>query len=340
MALRARRRIGIGGGLRMNISHRSVGLSGGVRGARYSVSSSGRRTRSVGIPGSGISHVSSSGGGTQRSSGSRPQPRETAAAPAKPGMLAPKYEKAFYKGVQALLAGQHEAALGAFREASERDTSDKSASDDLLAGLTTLQAGDHEGAIPFLEKVVGSDVPLPDELVLKYAPSLVMSITVTENVSVESEPSSLFAALALVESYQRVGRAEEAIGLLQGLVEVGPEPALVLSLCELYADEGDWDEIVDLAAGTPNEDDVTLQIRLFQAQAMIEQGMREPALEVYRDALRSKKRSPELLKEARYSRGRLLIEMGKRAQGRKDLAGVYADDPGYRDVADLVRDDS
>jgi hypothetical protein len=222
MALRMRRSIGIGGGMRVNVSRKSVGLSGGVRGARYSVNSSGRRTRTVGIPGTGVSHVSSSGGGG-RSSGSRPQPRATA-TPAKPGVMAPKYEKAFYKGVEALVAGHHEAALGHFREASERDTSDKSASDDLLAGLTTLQAGDHEAAIPFLEKVVASDVPLPDELVLKYAPGLVMSITVTENVSVESEPSSLFAVLALVECYQRVDRTEEAIGCSRGLSRLARSP--------------------------------------------------------------------------------------------------------------------
>lgn len=67
--------------------------------------------------------------------------------------------------------------------------------------------------------------------------------------------------------------------------------------------------------------------------------MQDPALEVYREALRSKKRSPELLKEARYGRGRVLLGMGKRAQGRKDLSAVYAEDPDYRDVGDLLRDD-
>ena len=31
-------------------------------------------------------------------------------------------------------------------------------------------------------------------------------------------------------------------------------------MCELYASAGDWDEVVELAAGVANEDDLTLQI--------------------------------------------------------------------------------
>jgi hypothetical protein len=55
-------------------------------------------------------------------------------------------------------------------------------------------------------------------------------------------------------------------------------------------------------------------------------------------ALRSKKRDSELLKEARFERGKLLFELGKTAQGKKDLEHVYANDPKYRDIAELVRD--
>lgn len=66
--------------------------------------------------------------------------------------------------------------------------------------------------------------------------------------------------------------------------------------------------------------------------------MNEAALEAYKDALRSKKRDPELLKEARYARGRLHLRMGKQAQGRKELEKLYAEDAGFRDVAELLRE--
>lgn len=110
-----------------------------------------------------------------------------------------------------------------------------------------------------------------------------------------------------------------------------------MSLCDLYAETRAWDEIVDAAAGVTNEDDVTLEIRLLQARALREQGLDEAALGVYKDALRSKKRDPELLKDARYERGTLLLARGKTAQAMKDLQAVYADDPHYRDVTALVQ---
>ena len=68
--------------------------------------------------------------------------------------------------------------------------------------------------------------------------------------------------------------------------------------------------------------------------------MNEAALEAYNDALRSKKRDPELMKEARCERGKLYLTIGKKAQGRKDLEKVYADDAHFRDVADLLSDDA
>ena len=62
MGLRFRKSIKLGGGAKLNINKKSVGLSAGGKGARYTVNSSGRRTKSVGIPGTGLSYVSTSGG--------------------------------------------------------------------------------------------------------------------------------------------------------------------------------------------------------------------------------------------------------------------------------------
>jgi hypothetical protein len=60
------------------------------------------------------------------------------------------------------------------------------------------------------------------------------------------------------------------------------------------------------------------------------------SLEEYKDCLRSKKREPDLLKEARYERALLYIESGKSAQGRKELEKAYAVDSGYRDVRERL----
>jgi tetratricopeptide (TPR) repeat protein len=255
-------------------------------------------------------------------------------------LLAPGYEKAFHKAIQLYAGGRTEEALARFREAAEKDQSDRALADDFFAGLLSAQTRDDNAAIDYLEKVVTSDKALPDQLMSKYVPGGHIAVPVTEDVAVEVPFGTLAAALTLAEVYQRNGRVDAAIGLLQQVIEEGGDhPFLVLSLCDLYAEVAAWDEIVDVAAGVTNEDDVSLQVRLLQARAFQEQGMPNAALEAYKDALRSKKRDPELLKEARYERAKLYIATGKRAQGRKELEKIYAEDARFRDVSDLLREE-
>lgn len=54
MGLQFRKRIKICKGVNLNITKSGVGISVGTRGARYSMHSSGRRTATVGIPGTGL----------------------------------------------------------------------------------------------------------------------------------------------------------------------------------------------------------------------------------------------------------------------------------------------
>lgn len=54
MSIRFRKSINLGGGLKLNFNKKSAGLSFGGKGARFSVNSDGRKTTSIGIPGTGI----------------------------------------------------------------------------------------------------------------------------------------------------------------------------------------------------------------------------------------------------------------------------------------------
>lgn len=62
MGLRFRKSIKLGNGVKLNIGKKSVSMSVGGKGARYTVNSSGQRTKSVGIPGTGLSYTTTSGG--------------------------------------------------------------------------------------------------------------------------------------------------------------------------------------------------------------------------------------------------------------------------------------
>jgi hypothetical protein len=61
MGLRFRKSFKIAPGIRMNFGKTGVGLSVGGNGLRYTVHSSGRRTSTIGIPGSGLSYSTTSG---------------------------------------------------------------------------------------------------------------------------------------------------------------------------------------------------------------------------------------------------------------------------------------
>jgi tetratricopeptide (TPR) repeat protein len=139
---------------------------------------------------------------------------------------------------------------------------------------------------------------------------------------------SLSAALALVECYQEMVRYEEAIGVLQQLIALDGDPALRVSLCELYAEAEDWEEIVQLAAGTENADDLTLQTLLYLGCAHAELEQDEEALEVYARALSSRRRPEELLMEARYERGRTQPAARERARGARGPGGDLRAEPG------------
>ena len=60
MGLKFRKSIKIAPGIRMNISKSGIGFSAGVKGARISVNSKGRVTKTVSIPGTGISYSENS----------------------------------------------------------------------------------------------------------------------------------------------------------------------------------------------------------------------------------------------------------------------------------------
>jgi hypothetical protein len=151
-----------------------------------------------------------------KSAGKASASEPTAAPPltGKPGLFAPKHEKEFY-ALQAYAKGDTEEARKLFESASAKDESQRVLADDLLAGIVSATTGRVDEAIPHLEKVVSSEVELPDELMTKYLSGGGIAVGVTENVKVAVEWSSLAAALTLVECYQVQGRTEEAIGILQ-----------------------------------------------------------------------------------------------------------------------------
>lgn len=77
MGLRFRKSIKLLPGVRLNLNKKSTSISFGGRGARYTVSSTGKKTASVGIPGTGLSYSTTVGD----KSGAKSKPVEMMACP-------------------------------------------------------------------------------------------------------------------------------------------------------------------------------------------------------------------------------------------------------------------
>lgn len=62
MGLRFRKSIKIAPGVKINLNKNSISATVGTRGAHYTVNSKGKKTTTVGVPGTGLSYTSSTGG--------------------------------------------------------------------------------------------------------------------------------------------------------------------------------------------------------------------------------------------------------------------------------------
>ncbi len=338
MGFRLQRRIQLGKFIRLNISKSGVGVSTGFPGFRVSVGPRGSFL-TLGLPGTGISYRKKLGGKSKRSQKKEETPPASAqAAPAdppeetqepEPGFFASKEEKELAKGLDALQADEADEALDHFLAAS-----DEPGAAILAAAILSKQAYQEYKAIQLLEPVVQSDEEFPTELMQKYLPDAHIDIEITPTLTASVSLDGLAAPLLLVELYQAERRVREAIALLEELEALAGEPALTLSLCELYASRNLWDNIIERAQGVEPEDDISLAIVIFYGRAMRQKGLAEAALTVFNKALRSKKdRDPQLLLAARYWRAIVYQEQGSIGRANKAFQRIFAEQPDFKDVA-------
>ncbi|HKZ70630.1 MAG TPA: DUF4236 domain-containing protein [Anaerolineales bacterium] len=341
MPLRFNKRISLGKFLRLNISKSGVGVTLGPRGANVTVGPRGSRA-TVGIPGTGLSYTqkldnTKIGSFAKENPKSQAQPAEVRRNPkfqiGEPGLSAPEHEKEFVKGLDAFNAGQSDAALTHFLAAAPREA----AAAIYAAFILASQPEGRARAIELLEGVVGSDAALPDGSMQRYLSTATLPVVISPAVSAEAPVRSSAAPLLLAELYQAEGQVDEAIGLLDEIAEAAPDPTITLSLCELLAGKGLWDEVIERAKGIEATDEATLETKVYYGRAMLEKGLGEAAVKVFGEAARKKKGvSSALLYEARYWRAVAYERAGKKSQANKEFQKLYADAPDFKDVAGRV----
>lgn len=332
MGFRVRKSFKVMPGVRINVSPKSIGVSAGVTGARTSKSTSGRTTRSIGIPGTGISHVTTttSGSGSRR----KAAPRRPAAAPARPvaavpkeptpGFFAPKWEKALYRVLVATPDATALAGIGQMHEKARP-----------VAALfetinSAMPAGDGQRGVELLSWLLDTGYdPARDAFLAKYLPGYLLRLPVAEGIVVHLPLDRTAMGLLLAELHQGTGNLQSAVVVVENLE---PSTVTAVSLAELYAGLGRWEDVVSLTDGLADEDEASTYLLIQRGIALREQGFYDAAREAFKEALRLRSRPAGLRHRAFVERGLANLADGKKAAARKDFEKVLAEDSKYPDL--------
>lgn len=212
MGFQARKSFKIMPGVRMTVSKSGLSTSVGVCGARVTRTASGRMTRTVGIPGSGLSHTKTLSGAdaTRSSRTSAAAPSAKPIEPPKPGMLAPRWEKDLHK---VITTGRFDelAAIGAAHPEVAGLVS-------AIDGMVAMQAGESQRALQLLRWSWASTGNVADHpFVTKYMSASTVTVTVAAGATAALPFSRDAVGLALAELEQEAGNHDEAISVVEAL---------------------------------------------------------------------------------------------------------------------------
>jgi tetratricopeptide (TPR) repeat protein len=334
MSFRFWRRIRIAPGVTLNLSKSTASLSFGPRGAKYTVSPRGNRV-TAGLPGTGLFYTVHEPRRASAMNAPKVAQRDRLNLGFFQRLFTPAEERALVDGLKALNAGDEGAALAAFEKATGLPDAA------WMAGMLRLRreefglAGRHLAvALAGLDRLGG--------LFDKYGIAAQVTFPVTPEVDAHARPCERGTLLALVEIAQFEGDRAAAMRHIERLLVIEPgDPVVLLSFAELTLENGatraQLERIVALSAGITNETPVDTALLLYRGRALARLGLADAAIDVFTLALRRRKdRSDGLLRQLRYERAVLYDQVGRKAQARRELERLYAEDPGFEDVRERL----
>jgi tetratricopeptide (TPR) repeat protein len=333
MSFRFWRRIRIAPGVTLNLSKSTASLSFGPRGAKYTVSPRGNRV-TTGLPGTGLFYTVHEPRRASAANAPRVAQRDRLNLGFFQRLFTPADERALVDGLKALNAGD-EGALAEFeRAASLPDAA-------WMAGMLRLRREEFGPARRHLEAALGGLDRLGG-LLEKYGISAQVTFPVTPEVDAHARPRERGTLLALVEIAQLTGDSRAAMRHVERLLEIDPNDPVVLSSFAELTLEGDaaraqLERVVALTTRIANETPVDTALLLYRGRALARLGLPDAAIDVFTLALRRRKdRADTLLRQLRYERAVLYDQVGRKAQARRELERVYAEDPGFEDVRERL----
>ncbi len=338
MSFRFWRRVKIAPGVTLNLSKSGGSVSVGPRGAKVTVGPRGSRA-TVGIPGTGLFYTKSL---SKKSSAKTSAPSISAKDRLSLGffqkLFTPDDEKSLVEGCRELLFGSEEKAL------KHLEKSTHMADGAYLAGFVALKKNRLDDAVRYLSSAVKNHHHL-GHYFSKYRISATMSLPITRDISADIQPDIRGVLLGLVEVYQLQENWPMAMECLEQLMEIEPDDVVIrLSLAEILMttrqdDREACHRVVKLTAKMENESPVHGALMLYKAMALQQLGMTTAARDTLTQALRRKKDRPaNLLLSLMYQRAKVYEELGEKAKARKEFEKIYAQNPEFEDVREIMFD--
>lgn len=337
MGFRLSKSIKIVPGVRLNVSTRGLGYSVGGRGFRVSRSAGGRITRTLSIPGTGISHQSILRQGRTRSARRPAAPPDyfPIPRPASPGLLAPSWEKDLYAVLSSRSAADYIAVA--------RKHGAKAPAARILAatleGLLHFEHGLGEPGAEARAREILAWVAVQDvsEQMAKFASTYLADRTwpveIAPGITAYLDLTQDVVRLAAAELHQSAGDLQAAIWTVE---RATPSAHAALSLAELYSCDDRHSEVIELTNGITNDDDSTALLLALRGRAFGQLGYYDAAREAFTHALRVKSRSAPIRHRTLIERAHVDQQQNRKAAARKSLEKILAEDPSYPGLHDAL----
>ena len=332
--MRFRRSVKILPGVRINFNKNSTGLTLGPRGAHYTINSSGRRTTSYGIPGTGIWWQDSYNPNSKRRRAAReveeaePLYEKDVELKPKPNLLSKKYEREIY---DALLEMDKEKFSQIAQNYPEAEIFAKFM-------MVTIMVRNPETGREGLK--IGEEVWARREELLnnpmyrKYAPGVKSQMQIVPGIYYKGPYTAHLLGYVLSELYQVDNQFDKSEAILK---EISPDFLTPMALLEIDFLQKRYQKVID-ATDNPSlgsNEDVAKQ--MYRAMAFRESGQPDEAILLLSEIIKLRSVDKSLNYRSRYERGLAYAKAGQSKKALADFHFVLAKEGEYLDITDQIK---
>ena len=256
-----------------------------------------------------------------------------------PGLFAKKEEKALYAYLRDMFkwneADTPDQAIEKAK-ALEAEHSNLKWSLDLLKFLYCVKGSSVDDSVAYqwgTQLWSNRKAAFSDKYVRKYFLGITPQVQITNGIFSASVYNEQTLGHIFAELLQQMGKFEEAFAILH---EMQPDQLVAISIADIEIGKKDYDGAIETTEDIENEDDATAMMLILRGVAFREKGMNDGALECFKRALSSKKRSEILLHRALFERAETYSRLGKKALAIKDLEKILVDDSDYPAVREKL----